>query len=198
MESKAIALTITFTAIAIALNAVKIPTIFYPNTSFQFSQIPIVIAFLLLGVRVGVLVGFLNLLGSLALFPLGAPSLVVYPMDFVSLLVMFAGLCLAIKLKRSDRTRPAPVGRKQMATLTAAATVFRGGIMPIIDYGIVFHVLLPLVVGINRPEAFIIALAPIFVLYNVIVALYTVSVGYIIAVKVGLHLKMESPILNES
>src|SRR5512139_3193644 len=97
MNAKSVALTVTFAAVAIALNAVRIPTIYYPGTSYQISQIPIVVAFLLFGARVGVLVGVLSVAGWLTLFPLGALGLLVYPMEFVSLSIMFAGLFVATR-----------------------------------------------------------------------------------------------------
>ncbi|MGD6853410.1 MAG: hypothetical protein ACQCN6_15225, partial [Candidatus Bathyarchaeia archaeon] len=106
MQSKAIALTIVFAAIAIALNTVRIPTIYWSRNFYQFSQIPIVVAFILFGVAIGVLVGLLNLLGAIALFPLGLNGVVAYSMDFISLLVMFAGLYIAGKLMINKRSKP--------------------------------------------------------------------------------------------
>jgi len=196
MESKRVALTITFAASAIALNAVKIPTIFYPGTAFQFVQIPMTVAFLLFGVEIGVFVGVLNLLGALVLFPLGAAGLIAYPMDFVSLAITFAGLFVAIKfIRRKDESETSRSGKKLLISYTAFATAFRGIIMALIDYAVVFHVLLP-AVGINRPEAFIIGLVPAFVAYNAIVALYTVPIAYIIATNVGSYLKTEPRLLK--
>ncbi len=72
MKTKSIALVATFAAVAIALNAFRIPSVFYPGTFLQFSQIPIVIAFLLFGPKIGILVGLLNVAGGIALFPAGA------------------------------------------------------------------------------------------------------------------------------
>jgi hypothetical protein len=186
MNAKSIALTLTFTAVAITLNSVRIPAIFYPGNSFQISQIPIVVAFLLFGVRIGVLVGFLNLIGGFFLFPLGAIGYIVYPMDFVSLLPMFAGIFLANRLAAQVNESGRFSFLKNPAVgLTTGAIVFRGGIMPFIDYGLVNHILIPLIAGFQRSEAAIIALVPAFVLYNVIVALYTVTAAYLIATRVA-------------
>jgi len=192
VNAKSIALAITFAAAAIALNAVRIPAIFYPNNYFQISQIPIVVAFLLFGVRIGVLVGVLNLAGGLALFPLGTAGLIVYPMDFVSLLVMFAGLYLASTfITRGVEPGGVPVLKKPVVGLTVGAVAFRGGIMPFIDYGVVNHILIPLILGFQRPEAAIIGLVPVFVLYNVVSALYTIPVAYFVATRVSVYLKIE-------
>lgn len=192
MNSKSIALTITFTAVAITLNAVRIPAVFYPGNYYQISQIPIVLAFLLFGVKIGVLVGALNVAGGLALYHLGPNSIIVYPMDFVSLLVMFAGLLVAGKWVKSDNeSGKAPFWRKSVVSLTSLAILFRGGIMPFVDYGVIRHVLAPLVLGFNLPEASATALIPIFVLYNVIVTLYTVPIAYVIAIRICKSLKIE-------
>jgi riboflavin transporter FmnP len=67
MKTKSIALAIMFAAVAIALTAIKIPTFFYPGGFFRFSQIPIVIAFLRFEFRIGVSVGFVTLIGQIAL-----------------------------------------------------------------------------------------------------------------------------------
>jgi hypothetical protein len=198
MNSKSIALTIAFAAIAVALNAVRIPAIFYPGTFYQFSQIPIIVAFLLFGARIGVLVGVLNLAGGLSLFPVGATGIIVYPMGLVSLLIMFAGLYVASRLvTRNDESERFSLGEKPIIGLTALAIAFRGGIMPFIDYGVIFHVLVPLVLGIQIPEAYIAGLVPAFILYNVTVPLYTVPIAYVVATKVGRYLKIEPRLLRQ-
>lgn len=200
MNSKSIALVITFAAIAITLNAVRIPTVFYPGTFFQLSQIPIVIAFLLFGAKIGIFVGLLNLVGGLALFPAGAAGgLFVYPFDFVSLLIMFAGIWLASMIIQSRREPGRfSVLKKPVLGLTVGAVALRAGIMPFIDYALVYHVLVPLLLGIEPPEAYISGLVPFFVLYNVIIPLYVVPVAYVVAARVKKHLKIEASYLRDT
>jgi hypothetical protein len=199
MNNKSIALTITFAAIAISLNAVRIPAIFYPGNFYQLSQIPIVVAFLLFGARIGVLVGTLNLAGGLALFPFGPGSIIAYSMDLVSVLIMFAGLYVASRIiKRNSESEKLPIWKKPIIGLTALAIAFRGGIMPFIDYGVIFHILLPLILGIYTPEAVITGLMPVFVLYNVTVTFYTVPIAYVVATKVGRFLKIEPRLLRQA
>jgi hypothetical protein len=197
MNAKTIALTIVFTAVAISLNAVRIPAIFYPGNSFQVSQIPIVVAFLLFGIKIGVLVGVLNLAGGLFLFPLGEAGYIVYPMDFVSLLPMFLGMYFAIRfVANADGLGRFAFSGKSAIAMTLGAIAFRGGIMPLVDYGLVNHILIPLVFGFQRPEPAIVALVPAFVLYNVLVAFYTVSAAYLITTRVGRDLKIENGIFR--
>ncbi len=192
MNSKSIALAITFAAVAIVLNAVRIPTVFYPGTFFQFSQIPLVIAFILFGAKIGVFVGLLNLVGGLALFPAGAGGgLFVYPIDFLSSLLMFAGIWLAYKVTTRDKPGGAPVLKKPAVGWTLGGTAVRVGIMPFVDYALVYHIMVPLLLGIYPSEKYILGLVPAFVLYNVVVPLYTVSIAYVVAAKVSKNLKIE-------
>jgi riboflavin transporter FmnP len=197
MNSKSIALVITFAAVAIALNAIRIPTVFYPGTYFQFSQIPVVIAFLLFGVRTGVLVGLLNLAGGLALFPIGVAGLIVYPADFLSSLLMIAGIWIARKFTNyGNESRRFPVFKKPAIGLILGAIALRTGIMPFFDFAVVYHFLVPLIFGIRPSEGYILGLVPAFVLYNAIVSFYTVSAAYVVAAKVSKHLKIETSFLR--
>jgi len=198
MNTKSLALIITFSAIAIVSNAIRIPAIFYPGTYYGISQVPIVIAFLLFGTQIGVLVAVLNAAGALALFPLGPSSIIVYPMEFVSVLIMFAGLFVASRsVIHNGESERVPFWKKPVVGLTAFAVLFRGGIMPFIDYGVIHHVLAPLVFGYGVPEAYIIGLMPFSVLYNVTVPLYVVPIAYVVATGVGRYLKKELPFLRK-
>jgi riboflavin transporter FmnP len=193
MNTKSIALIITFAAVAIALNAVRIPSVFDPGASYQFSQIPIVVAFLLFGVRIGLFVGILNMAGGLLLFSTGPGSIISYPMGLVSVLVMFAGLFVGSRfITKNGESRYTAIG------LTFSAAVLRGCLMPFVDYGLLYHVLVPLILGVSPPEAFIAGLVPAFILYNVTVPLYTIPVAYIVATKVGKNLKMEPRFLRKA
>lgn len=191
MNTKSIALAIAFAAVAIALNVVKIPSLFYPGVPFQITQIPIVIAFLLFGWRIGVLVGIINLVGGLALFPMGPTGIIIYPMDLLSALIMFVGLYTANKFAPIiEKTNKPPIWKKPTIRLTTHTIAFRGGIMPFFDYG-ALHVLVPLVLGLYLPESNIIGLIPAFILYNVLVPLYTIPIAYTTATKVGKYLDID-------
>jgi riboflavin transporter FmnP len=198
MNARSIALIITFTAIAIALNTVRIPTIYWPGFSYYFSEIPIVVAFLLFGVKIGVLVEVLQLAGQLVLFPAGPAGFAIYPMGFVASLLMLAGVYVASRFTaHKDVSQNSLNGRKPIIYLTAFAIAFRGAIMPLIDYGITYRVLLPLVLGISIPETYIVALVPSFVLFNVTVPLYTVPIAYVVATKVSRALRIEPRLFRQ-
>jgi riboflavin transporter FmnP len=192
MNARSIALIISFAAIAMVLNTVRIPTIYWPGFSYYFSEIPIVVAFLLFGINIGFLVEVVQLAGQMVLFPAGPAGLVIYPMGFVAVLLMFAGLYVASRFTgRKETPQNFLNGSNSIIYLTTFAVAFRGAIMPLIDYGITYRVLLPLVLGVSIPETYIAALVPAFVLFNVTVPLYTIPVGCLIARRVSKHLIME-------
>jgi riboflavin transporter FmnP len=189
---------ITFAAIAIALNTIRIPTIYLPGFSYHFNEIPIVVSFLLFGPRIGVLVGVLHLTGQELLFPMGPVGIVAYPMGFVALLLMLSGVYLANRfIIWKARSEKLFTERKRTIYFTAFAAASRGGIMPFLTYGVMYAVLLPLVLGTNIPDVYVTALVPSFVLYNVTVPLYTVPIAYFVATKVNRLLKIESGLLAQ-
>lgn len=193
MNTKSIALIITFSAVAIALNAIRIPSVFNPGASYQITQIPIVVAFLLFGARIGFLVGIFNMVGGLLLFSTGPSSIISYPMGLVSVLVMFAGLYAGSRFITNNMK-----SLHTASVLTFFAVVLRGCLMPFVDYGVLYHILVPLVLGVNLPEAYIVGLVPAFILYNVTAALYTIPFAYIVATKVGNYLKIEPRFLRKA
>jgi riboflavin transporter FmnP len=198
MNSKSIALIASFAAIAIVLNIVKIPVIYLPGLAYSPCEIPVVIALLLFGFKIGVLVEVLHVAGQLLLFPAGPAGFAVYPMGMVAVLLMFVGAYLASKfLNRKAGSKEAFDGKRAIVYLTAFAAAFRGGLMPLVDYGLLYHVLLPLFLGTNIPEAYIVGLVPGFVLYNVTVALYTVPIAYLVATKVSSYLKTKTRFLKQ-
>ncbi len=110
----------------------------------------------------------LHLAGQEALFPVGPVGIVVYPMGFMALLVMLFGIYLAIRFIIYKVAPEMPIDEKKRTIyLTAFAAVCRGAVMPLIAYGVLYRFLLPLVLGTPIPEAYIAALVPSFVLYNV-------------------------------
>ncbi len=198
MESKTIALVVAFAAVAIVLNAVRIPTIYWSQVFYQFSQIPIIAVFFLFGVRTGVLVGAINWLGAITLFPLGLNGIVAYSMDFISLLITLLGLYFATRLiaKRTGEGKFSQ--RKLIVFLTGIGVAFRGSIMPLVDFSVLYHVLLPLFFGVSLPEIVIIGLVPVFVLYNVTTVLYTVPIAFILATKASRYLNIQINLIKQA
>jgi riboflavin transporter FmnP len=197
MNAKTIALVITFAAAAIALNVIRIPTIFYPGAYFQFGQIPVVIAFLLFGPKVGIFVGLINLVGGITLFPVGAGTFIVYPADFLSSLLMFAGIDLVRRI-RNNYNKPGKTQffKKPAVGSILGALLIRTTIMPFFDFAVVYHILVPIFFGFRPSEIDIWGLVPAFVVYNAIVSFYVVSTAYVIATKASMPLKIEMKYLT--
>ena len=191
MKSRTVTVIIVFTAVAVVLNVIRIPTVYWSQNFYQFSQIPIIAAFILFGVKIGITVGVLNWLSALALFPLGLNGFVSYSMDLISLMIMFLGLYLAACLCSRKLIDKWSKQNKLLILITGFAFIFRGGIMPLVDYGVLYHVLLPLFFGIALPETLVLGLIPIFIIYNVTTVLYTVPVAYLIAIKTGKFLNLD-------
>jgi hypothetical protein len=186
MKTKSIAIAITFAAVAIGLTAIKIPTLFYPGGFFRFSQIPVVIAFLLFGFRIGASIGLITLIGQIVVFPFNTSAvLIAYPMEFASSIVMFLGMHLSKSLINKNDLGIYSVLKKPAVILTAFAALFRVCIMPFVDYGVTFHVLVPLLLQVKVLEAYIVALVPSFIAYNLIVPIYTIPAAYFVAKRVN-------------
>ena len=106
MNTKAIALIITFTALTIALDPIRVPSVILPGVYFRFCEIIIVVAFLLLGSAIAISIAGLNTLVEIILFP-GPTVLVGRPLVFLLTLCMLFGIYLAGKLlKRKALAEP--------------------------------------------------------------------------------------------
>ena len=120
------------------------------------------------------------------LIPIG----VFYPMGIFIHLFMFSGIYFANKfLNRSVKEADA---RKRTVFFTGFAAALRGALMPIIDYGLLYYFLLPLVLGHTIPQIYTLALVPSFVVYNVTSTLYAVPLAHLIARKTSKFLKTKT------
>jgi riboflavin transporter FmnP len=199
MNTRSIAVIAVFAAVSIALNVVRIPTFYWPGLSYTLGEIPIVVAFLLFGFKIGILAEALRIVGLEIFFPAGLTGALTYPIGGISIFLMISGLYLARRLITHKFGSAKFFGEKKSAIyLTAFAVASRGGIMPLFDYGLMYHALLPLALGYIIPEAYILALVPSFVLYNITVALYTVPIAIVVALKVSKYLKIEPVLLKQT
>ena len=179
MDSRSVTLVAVFAALAMGLNAIRIPAILWPGLAYPLWEIPIFISCLLFGFKIAIMVGVINLAGQLAFFQIGPGSIVGYPVGFLALLVTLSGMYVAIIFINHKASLEKPLSSKKTITLlTGLTTVFRAGIMPFIDYAIFYGILLPLV-GIPIPEASRVALIPAFILFNIMVPLYAIPIAYL-------------------
>jgi len=195
LEAKIVAIIIVFAALTIVLSAVKIPTIFWPQQNFRLWEIPIVTAFLLFGFRVGFPAAIIGIAGQTALF-VGPASILEAPWGLIVVLTMFLGLYLAKKLSQS---RLAPMigisGIMPLVLFTTFCIIVRTSIMLPVDYTI-YSSILPIVIGANIPNAYIIGLMPFTILFNVLVPLYTIPVSYLLAKTIGNTLRQATYFSN--
>ncbi len=197
MNSKAIAVTVAFAAITIALNTVRIPTVFWPGAWYPITEIPLVIAFLLFGAKIALFVGVLNLVSQLSIFLPNSAYLVGYPFAFLALLVTLFAISLGSKFIAHRKASKASVeGRMEVFYLTAFATALRVAIMPLVDTWIFYRLLLPLVLGSPISDSVALGFLPAFILMNLIVPVYTVPVAYVVASNVGRNLKINPRFLR--
>jgi hypothetical protein len=189
LEAKAVAIVIVFAALIIVLSVVKIPTIFWPQQNFRLWEIPVVTAFLLFGFRVGFSTAVIGIAGQTALF-VGPAGILEAPWGIIVVLTMFLGLYLGKRLCQNRLIHIKWIsGIIPIVLFTAFSIIARTSIMLPVDFAI-YSSILPIVIGVNIPNAYIIGLMPFTVLFNVLVPLYTVPVSYLLAKTIGNSVKV--------
>jgi riboflavin transporter FmnP len=189
MNTRSIALIITFTALCIVLIPLRIPTIYWPGFYYYWWEIPIIAAFLLFGFKVAFSIWVLNTLARMVMGV--SPNPLLLPIiGLMPLLTMLLGVYLAQKLvsRRASERKTISDARKGVY-VTALGVAFRAAIMPFIDYAY-YYTLFPFFLGRTFTDAYVIAILPGIVLLNILVPLYGVSIGYLIAKTVGKNLKI--------
>lgn len=180
MKSKTIALIIIFAAICVALVPFRFPAPYWPGMYIYWTEIPIVVAYLLFGFRIAISSFTLFQIIKLFLFP-SAGIFLSFAISYWPLLTMLLGVYVAQKLI-SKKTRPKhPISDyKKTVYLIAIAIVFRASIMPFIDY-VNYHTVMPFFTGNTFSEVFIATIMPGIIIHNIAVPLYTVYIGSFIA-----------------
>jgi riboflavin transporter FmnP len=196
LDARSAALIAVFSAIAISLNAIRIPSVFWPGFSYGFYEIPVLVAFIIYGFKIGYLVEIVHIMGQEIFFPMGVGAVVVYPMGLIFHTFMFSGIYLANKLINRKIAKGKNVSEKKTTIyFTGLATVLRGGLMPIIDYTVLYSILLPFALGHTIPETYTLALIPAFIAYNITNTLYAVPIAYLIAKKTSSYLTIKAKYL---
>lgn len=183
-NSRKIALLVVFTALAIVLNPIRIPTLYWPGFFYRLWEIPIVIAFLLFGFKISIAVGILNVLAQIVLFPIPA-GILAYPWGFMAVFAMLLGLQLSNKITEKNLDN-----KKALIVITVFGTFFRVIIMPFVDFA-VYNTLLPIALGRIFTMNYILSLIPAIIAFNIIVPLYTIPISYIISKKISQNLKFD-------
>jgi riboflavin transporter FmnP len=173
MNTKNIAIIAVFAALAIVLNLspFKIPAPYAPFLIYQIWEIPIVVAFILYGARIGVVLAVVNTIALLVVYPGALPTGPFY--NLAAVLSMISGIGMAGFLIR--RHSPNHNEAVVAAALTASGVTLRAVAMAFLNWALLRF---PSPIGYSMPEFAIMATMPLVVIFNVTLALYTIPIGY--------------------
>ena len=188
MNTKAIALIIAFSALTIALDPIRVPSVILPGVYFRFCEIVIVVAFLLLGSAIAISIAGLNTLVEIILFP-GPTVLVGRPLVFLLTLSMLFGIYLAGKFLKRKALKNQNQKLKTVFYFTALGALFRAAVAPLLNYPM-WRFVIPALAGIPLSFEQVMALMPAFMLYAIMFCVYTIPIGYLLARVVGRSLKI--------
>ena len=187
MKTKTIALIIAFAAIAIVLNprfGLTIPVFYMPSTSlqYQFFEIPIVAALLLLGFKSGMTVAVLNTTAMVFLYP---GTLFLYAAgNLLAATSLMVGVYLAVRLYESRAGCAAHFkGTRVVVFSTALGILFRVLAMAFFWYGIVY-------MFYPDPSHTVFLVLPLQAIFNSTLPLYTVPIAYFVARTIHKNLKI--------
>jgi hypothetical protein len=187
MNTKALAMSIVFAGVAIVLNpaitGIRIPSPFLTGLYYQVWDIPILIAFLLLGFKYGVFAGVLNSFFLFAVFP--GPSQPFYaPSNVVAQFSMMIGIYLAIKLFIRRGPPKKTVSRiKLVVTSTILGILVRLPIMLAVMFAILRYFM-------GLAGSTVLALLFVQVIYILVISAYTIPVAFVVARAVNKNLKV--------
>jgi riboflavin transporter FmnP len=194
LATKELTIIIVFSALAIALEPLKVPVFFWPGQYFHFWEIPAVIGFFLYNSKVSFSIIVLGSIGYAFFFP--GPLGFLGPIwRIIVLSVTLFGLWIAKKVVNRNTKEPKLSPRKTWITplviITGVATLVRVAIAPVIDLSI-YRFLFPIVLGRVYTDVYLVGLVPAMVLFNLLLSLFSVSVAYLISKKVNSALKINN------
>lgn len=185
MNTKAIALTIALTAVTVVLNprfsGIIIPS-FVPTLSFQIWEITIYAAFFLLGIKIAGAISLLNALIRVA--TASGASLQQPIIHLVAVLSTLIGLYVACKLVSHKAEDAGVPKRKLVVATTISGIIFRLAIMSPFIYAVAS------LIG----NALVIGLVPLIAVHDLIVAAYSIPLGYLIADLLSRRINLEKKI----
>lgn len=170
--SKEIAGAAIFTAIAIVLNlAIKVPAPYASFLIYEVWEVPIVVAYLVFGLRVSISVSIINLLALQLIFPGALPTGPIY--NLMAILFMLLGLAMANKA--------IPKLRRDLATIVLVATTF-GVATRVAGMTVAMQILMPLSppLGFGIPSGAMPSLLGLIAFFNGSLVIYTVPLAYFI------------------
>ena len=192
MDSKKISLIIVLAAVSLVLNprfsGFTVPS-FFPGLWFQFWEIPVIAALLIMDLKSAVLISLLDTAVLWVLYT--GPGFNAPLFNFLALISTIIGVYLAPKLLSKTASKEIEIPkRKQMIFSTALGMLFRVLVMvPAVYLGTIF--LRPILLGTTVPDAVIIGFLPTIALYDAVVALYTIPLSYLVCNIIIKNLKFD-------
>jgi riboflavin transporter FmnP len=190
MNTKALATTIVFAALTVALNpaisGIGVPAPYAPFLIYNLWEIPIVAAFLIISPISGVTISLLNAAILFAFFQGPLPTGPLY--NLMAIFSMLSGIYIVRKIF----TPKAMEGRAIFKIATAATVLgalFRVIVMTVVNYATLRY---QYPIGFGMPEIDIIAFLPLAALFNGTLALYTIPVGEFISKVVKTRVKISN------
>ena len=194
MNTKVITITIVLAAVTVVLNpalsGIGVPAPYAPYLIYQIWEIPIVAAFLLLGVKYGLSISVLNAAVLLAIFP---GAMLMGPLyNLIAIVSMLLGVYLIQRIHNHGiaENKKGESFLKHETKLVSLSTivgiVLRITVMVVVNYAVLRF---PPPVGYSMPEGAILATLPLIGIFNATLALYTIPIGHVIANAVKKNLK---------
>ena len=197
MNTKKLAITILFAALAIVLNPtlthIALPYPFMQGLVYQIWEIPIVIAFLIVSPIAGIAVSLLNTCVLFAIFPGAIPTGPLY--NLLATLAMQIGIYIAVAIGKKICYRKNPKTNIYASSKWLIAATGLGILTRVVFMSVVLYFALPQVppIGYALDQAAAIASLPFVALFNATLALYTIPAGWIIAQRVQKVLHLTIP-----
>jgi riboflavin transporter FmnP len=194
MNTKTLALIIIFAALTIALNLAgpKIPAPYAPFLYYQIWEIPIVIAFLVLGPKSGLIISIINTVILLIVFPGALPLGPLY--NLIAVLSMLIGVYAAYRIAtRGHETEDlSSFLRDHVKMISVSATglgiTLRVAVTTFTNY---FLLQQSPPVGFSYSSQAALAFLPLSAIFNGTVALYTIPIALAVSVAVVSRFKIK-------
>ncbi len=190
MNTKDLAASIVFAALAVALNpavsGIGIPAPYAPFLIYGLWEIPIVAAFILISSAAGALIALLNAAVLFAFFPGALPTGPFY--NLIALSSMLLGVYAGQRLF-AHRSMQGKSGLNMVAVSSILGIGARVLVMTVVNY-VTLREGYPIGFGMN--ELAIIAFLPLAAVFNGTVALYTIPTGEFIGNVVKSRLKFKN------
>ncbi len=190
MNTKALAATIVFAALTVALNpaisGIGIPAPYAPFLIYNLWEIPIVAAFILISPLSGLSITFLNAAVLFAFFQGPLPTGPLY--NLIAIMATLSGIYIARRFFTHKATEE-KAGFKIATAATILGIFLRVAVMTAVNYVTLRY---PYPVGFGMAEIEIIGFLPLAALFNGTLALYTIPIGEFISKVVKGRLKLSN------